>query len=374
MTEPRPKLAVLVAFSGAGGVERMVLNLLPAFDGAGVSVDLLAILRKPNPEISQLQEPHLRVIDLGVRHTNLALAPLVRYLRAERPQALLVAKDRAIRTAILARKLSGVNTRLVGRLGTHLSESLKGKPAPLRWLRTQPMRWLYAGVDAVVAVSRDVAEDTRRLTGLPASRIHVIHNPVITPSLLPDSRQPVDHPWFNDRGSPVILGAGRLTRQKDFATLMRAFAWVKAQQDCRLVILGEGNLRPALEQLATDLGIAEAVSLPGFVRNPHAYMAKARLFVLSSRWEGSANVLTEALALGVPVVSTDCPGGSRELLEDGRYGPLVPTENPEALGQAMLDTLSAPLTADFLRQAAEEYNVALSAQRYLEVLGLNRVV
>jgi glycosyltransferase involved in cell wall biosynthesis len=366
------RLAVLISFSGAGGVERMIMNLLPAFLQTGMAVDLLAVLRKPAPELIRLNGSGLRVLDLGVGHTALAVPGLVRYLKTERPFALLAAKDRAIRAAVLAKRLSRVETRLVGRLGTHLSAAMANKPALVRWARQWPMREMYSAVDRIVAVSDGVAEDTRQLAKLPPEKIVVIRNPVITPQMLEKSRMSPDHPWFESPEVPVILGAGRLTRQKDFATLIRAFARVRAVLDSRLVILGEGRSRPVLEKLIADLGIADAVSLPGHVTNPYAYMARSSLFALSSAWEGSPNVLTEALALGTPVVSTDCPSGPREILRDGRYGPLVPVGDVERLADAMLGTLRSPPESRLLREAAAEYTVERSSARYLEVLGFDR--
>ncbi|CAL1239174.1 glycosyltransferase [Candidatus Methylocalor cossyra] len=365
-----PRLAVLVSFSGSGGVERMILNLLPAFLREGIGVDLLAIIRKPTPDLVRIEGSGLRLFDLGVTHTSLALPALVHYLKTERPAALLAAKDRAIRLAVLARRLSGVAVPLVGRLGTNLSAALRHKPVPLRWLRTLPMRWFYPQVDRVIAVSAGVADDTRRLTGLPAARVEVVRNPVITPELYRKSQAPVDHPWFLRADRPIILGAGRLTQQKDFTTLIRAFAQVRARRDCRLMILGEGQLRGRLERLVAELNLREAVALPGHVANPFAYLAKATQFVLSSRWEGSCNVLTEAMALGIPVVATDCPSGSAELLGGGRYGPLVPVGDVDALAAAMVQLLDHPTEASQLKAAVAEYTAERSARRYLEILGL----
>ncbi|MCB1639455.1 MAG: glycosyltransferase, partial [Thiothrix sp.] len=145
-------------------------------------------------------------------------------------------------------------------------------------------------------------------------RVQVIRNPVITPELLEQAQAPVTHPWLNPKTVPVIMGAGRLSHQKDFRTLLEAFAQVRQVRDCRLIIAGEGGLRTALEQRVAALGLEAVVSLPGFQANLPAWLQKADLFVLSSRWEGSPNVLTEALALGVPVVSTRCPSGPDEVL------------------------------------------------------------
>lgn len=363
-----PELAVLVSFSGHGGVERMIFNLLRGLDAREVNVDLLAI-RAHSVALREELPPSVRLIDLGVKHSMLALPALLRYLRKTRPPALLAAKDRAIRLAVLARRLAGVNTRLVGRLGTHLSTALADKHPFQRGLRCRPMRWLYPQVDRIVAVSQGVAEDAVKLTGLPEQRVSVVRNPVITPRMLALAQEPVFHPWFNDNGPPIILGVGRLTRQKDFPTLLRAFAIVLKQQPARLVILGEGRQRHSLQAQAAHLGITDVVEFPGFVSNPYAYMAKAAVFVLSSLWEGSPNVLTEALALGTPVVATDCPSGPREILDQGRYGPLVAVGDVGDLAQSILRVLKSPPAADELQAAVTEYTLEASTQGYLEALG-----
>lgn len=362
------RLAVLISFSGEGGVERMILNLLDGLVARGIPVDLLAI-RADSAHLEQLPSA-VRLLDLGVRHSGLAILPLARYLRRERPAALLAAKDRAIRAAILARRLAGWEGRLIGRLGTNLSAALAGRSAPVRWLRTAPMRRLYPRVDRIIAVSEGVAGDTRRITRLPRSRIVVVRNPVVTPRLTQLASAPCPHRWLEATELPVVLGAGRLTEQKDFATLLRAFARLRAVLPARLIILGEGRLRGALDVLAAKLGISEDVTLPGFVVNPYAWMSRASLFVLSSAWEGSPNVLTEALALGVPAVSTDCPSGPREILADGRYGALVAVGDAPGLAEAMRATLAAPLPAATLREAVAAYSVEVATQGYLAELGV----
>jgi glycosyltransferase involved in cell wall biosynthesis len=362
------RLAVLISFSGEGGVERMVLNLVEGFAARGLAVDLLAI-RADSAHLGALPAG-VQLIDLGVRHSGLAILPLARYLRQARPAALLVAKDRAIRAAVLARGLAGSRVRIVGRLGTNLSAALEGRSGLARWLRVAPMRWFYPRVEHVVCVSHGVLEDTRALTGLPAACLSVIRNPVLTPRLASLAVEAVDHPWASDPGVPLILGAGRLTEQKDFPTLVRAFARLRKQRAARLVILGDGRQRGMLEALATELGVAGDVALPGFTPNPYAWMARARLFVLSSAWEGSPNVLTEALALGTPSVATDCPSGPREILAGGRWGALVAVGDDAALARAIAETLDAPQPAEVLRAAVAEYTRDAAVAAYLRVLGL----
>lgn len=362
------RLAVLISFSGDGGVERMVINLCAEFV-RHVEVDLLAI-RADGGHVERIPSA-VRLIRLKARHAWTAVPEIERYLRERRPDALLVAKDRAGRAAIRARRRAGAQMPLWIRLGTNLSAALERRNAFNRWLRIAPMRRLYPLASGVIAVSEGVKRDTQRVTGLPAGRITVIRNPVITPMLAEHSAEAVPHPWLADKLQPVVVGMGRLTQQKDFPTLLRAFAALQRERPSRLILLGEGKDREALEALAAELGIGERVLFAGFQSNPYAWLARADLFVLSSAWEGSPNALTEALALGVPAVSTDCPSGPQEILDGGRYGALVPVGDAAAMCRAMSATLQAPLPRETLYAAVDEYRAATSARRYLAVLGLS---
>lgn len=347
----------------------MILNLAEGLVGAGHAVDL--VLVKAHGAHAHDLPAGVRVINLNASHTFTSLFALVHYLRQRRPAALLAAKDRAIKVAVVARALARVPLRLVGRLGTTVSAALEGRGRLRRAAWYAGMRLFYPGVDRIVAVSQGVADDVRRITGLPRERVGVVRNPVWTARLDRLAHGPVPHPWFADASVPVIVGAGRLTRQKDFPTLVRAFARVRAQQSCRLIILGDGRQQSELMALAKALGVADDVALPGFQSNPYAFVARASLFVLSSSWEGSPNVLTEALALGVPVVATDCPSGPREILAGGRYGRLVAVGDADALARAMIETLAHPLPREFLMEAARPYSLEASTRGYLDALGFH---
>jgi len=367
----RPRIGVFVSFSGTGGVERMVLNLCEGLVALGCRVDLLQVKAR-SKHLEQLPAlVHIR--KLKAEHTLTSLPALVRYLKTERPDALLAAKDRANQIAVLAKKTAGVPTRVVLRMGTNVSAALAGKNRWQKLFWYLPMRLIYRSADAVVAVSQGVARDMARITGRPASDIWIIRNPVVTPRIFRLACEPAPHPWLVNGGEPVIVGIGRLTRQKDFPTLIRAFAAVRKKLPCRLVILGEGKDRDDLEHLAKRLSQSEQVAMPGFVENPYAYLKRAAMFVLSSAWEGSPNALTEALALGVPVVATNCPSGPREILKDGAIGRLVPVGDPDALAEAMLATLSCPPDETLLKSAVREYTAEVSSQRYLDLL-LGRTV
>lgn len=361
------RLGVLISFSGDGGVERMVTNLCAEFANH-VQVDLLTI-RDEGGHASRVPAS-VRHLPLRTRHAWSAVPEVARYLRETKPDALLVAKDRAGRAALKAKQRAGVDTPVYIRLGTNLSAALMRKDVFSRWLRMAPMRRLYPRVTGVIAVSEGVRDDTVRVTGLPASRVHVIRNPVITARLDEQATEPIPHPWLADKALPVVVGMGRLTRQKDFPTLLNAFAALQATSASRLILLGEGKDREALSAQIATLGIADRVHLAGFQKNPYAWLSRADLFVLSSAWEGSPNALTEALALGVPSVSTDCPSGPNELLDRGRYGPLVAVGDANALAQAMAATLASPLSPEILRGAVDEYRATTSARRYLQLMGL----
>jgi glycosyltransferase involved in cell wall biosynthesis len=362
------RLAVLASFSGDGGVERMLVNLLEGFVARGMAIDLL-LIRASGPQLARLPEG-IRVIKLPSDHAALNLRSLTAYLRKTRPPALLAAKHRALLVALWARRLAGTPTRIVGRIGTTVSAALEGKSRLRRIGWKISTHRFYRWADAIVAVSTGVAEDVRIMADLPPERVVVVPNPVVSARLHAMAQAVPDHPWFaGSGGGPLIIGMGRLTEQKDFPTLIRAFARVRRSRPCRLMILGRGRLLHDLEQLATELGVRNDVAFAGFVDNPYPWLVRAQLFVLSSAWEGSPNALTEALALGVPVVATDCPSGPREILQGGRYGPLVPVGDERALAAAIAAVLDGPPDPHTLREAVADYTIEAAARRYLMALG-----
>ncbi|HEC12901.1 MAG TPA: glycosyltransferase [Acidiferrobacteraceae bacterium] len=344
----------------------MIAKLADGMVQKGFEVDLLLIKAEGN-HVAAISS-NVNVIRLGCKHSLSAIPKLIRYLRKRKPCALLAAKHRAIRSAVLAQILSGQKTIVVGNIGTTVSGALKGRSAFREWIWKLDTRLFYRYAYKVIGVSYGVQKDIQYFSKLPLDKIPVVRYPVIDSGLFEKAHEPVDHPWFDDQDIPVLLGSGRFTRQKDFPTLLHAFKLVLKDRSCRLVILGEGSDRPQLESLVEDLGIKSYVWLPGFVANPYPFVAKASAFVLSSRWEGSPIVLTEALALGTPAVSTDCPSGPMETLAGGKHGPLVPMNNPKALAAAILQTLDHPLPPEQLKNAVREYNVETSARRHLEIM------
>jgi glycosyltransferase involved in cell wall biosynthesis len=373
----------------------MQVNLARALAARGYSVDLV-LARAEGPFLREVPAS-VRVIDLKARHgltclpSSLrapqvfrALAPilfaswpprvlgclpaLVRYLQREQPSAFLAAQHYGNITALCAKRLAGVETRLVISQRVHLASYMKKGMKRKRRLVMWPVRRCYPWADGIVAVSDGVADDLSLTADIARERITTIYNPVIVPELREKASVVPDHPWFLPGSPPVLLGVGRLRPQKDFPTLLKAFARVRASRPARLLILGEGPDRAALGKVARDLGVADEVSLPGFVENPFAYMARAAVFALSSAYEGLPAVLIQAMACGCPVVSTDCPSGPAEILEQGHLGPLVPVGDDRALAGAILSVLDAPPDRDRLRARAASFSMDQAAARYLQLL------
>jgi len=358
------RLALFVPDLGGGGAERVMVRLSLGLSDLGHSVDLV-LAHKRGPYLAEVPES-VRVVDLGARRLAAALPPLLRYLRRERPEVLLATRDDCNVIAALAKRLSRGN-RIYARASNTLSSACgEGR------MRVVPAlsRWLLPRLDGLIAPSQGVADDMAEVLRLPRERIAVIPNPVASDELAARAAEPCGHPWLCGGGKPVLLAVGRLTRQKGFDTLLTAFASVRREVPARLVILGEGDSRATLETLREELGLADAVDLPGFTPNPYPHMARASLFVLSSRWEGFPNALVEAMALGTPVVATECPSGPREILRGGHTGPLVPVDDAEALARAILTTLADPPARQVTQAAVAGFTPEGVARQFLDLWGI----
>lgn len=367
-SEVKARIALFLRTLGGGGAERVLLNLASGFIEYGLDVDLV-VSAGEGLDLWTIPDG-VRVIDLKAPRLSASLPALIQYLKRERPDAIIPSLHYANEVALAAKYLSGVPTKVLIPEHNMLSRELKShEQGSRKHLIPLAVRWLYPLADAVVAVSNGVAADLEILTGLPRDRIHTIYNPVILPDLQKRAQQPLDHPWFKPGEPPVILGVGRLEPQKDFPTLIRAFAQVREVRPARLVILGWGPDRPKLESLIQELGIGADVDLPGFISNPISYMAKASVFALSSAWEGLPTVLIEAMAVGLPVVSTNCESGPDEILEHGKHGALVPVGDDKALAEAILKVLSGT-AGGFDPKWLEQFTLKAVTQKYMHTLQL----
>lgn len=267
-----------------------------------------------------------------------------------------------------ARGLVGHRIRCAASVQNFHSQEFDTDIGLSRRLVLRSLRHVLPRMDRIFAVASRVADDVVRNFGVPPSLVKVIYNPILSEKIDAMARQTVDHPWFGENAPPVVVSVGRLTRQKNYSLLLRALKVVRRTRDVRLVILGEGELREELGSTARALGLADAVSFPGFVENPFGYMARASVFALSSDWEGLPSVLIEALAVGCPIVSTDCPSGPREILQDGEYGRLVPTGDVGSLAAAIEATLTEKTKSSRLRERALDYSSDRIAEEYIREL------
>ncbi|MGH2406291.1 MAG: glycosyltransferase, partial [bacterium] len=310
------------------------------------------------------------VHSLGASRLRTSALAMARAISRLHPEAILSTSSGGNMIASLGRLLSGWSCRLVLSERTTFSAARRE-----RFPRNIPIamakRFLYRQADSIIAVSHGVADDLINSLRLPPGLVTVIYNPVVDDTLSDRAQETLDHPWFTE-GPPVILAAGRLISQKDYPTLLRAFAELRRRRPARLIVLGEGPLRSTLEQLAADLGIAGDVQFPGFVPNPFPYMRRCTVFVLSSRFEGLPGVLIQAMACGAPVVSTDCPAGPAEIIEQDTSGLLVPVENPAALAGAIDRLLDDPALrrtmAAGAKRRAQMFGVADTVRKYERVL------
>jgi glycosyltransferase involved in cell wall biosynthesis len=359
------KVAIFIQSLAIGGAERATLNLVKGLISQEIQVDLL--LANRSGEFLSLVPPQVNVVDLRGKRVLLSLFPLVQYLRSQHPDILHSVLPHASLIAIWAVQLARVHTPLIISQHNTMSKSLAGAPFIRNKVIRELARWFFHYADAAICVSQGVAEDFFEITAMPRQKTHVVNNPLIFPGFDQEAYKPISHPWFTFDAPPVILAVGRLTTQKDYPTLLRAFSIVCQKRAAHLLILGDGKERANLVTLVSQLNLTEKVQMPGLLQNPLAYMAQARLLVLSSRWEGFGNVLVEAMACGTPVVSTDCNSGPREILENGRFGRLVPVGDPESLASAILETLETTPDRSLLKLRAQDFTIDKSVRKYIRV-------
>ena len=385
MKEPEKplRIALVVPHLTHGGADLVVLNLARGLTERGYRVDIL-LLKKLNTLEEQIppkarwfvleqkrihgfrDRAHLtrrfgfRILKL-LRTDLLGDArSLAAYIDEEQWDCILPSLPGAKSAALLALPFTRLNPVVIPTVHNVLMNTGR------RFRKLYAI--LFPTADRVVGVSEGVADNLALTLELPRERISRIYNPVVSTDITDLARAVPEHPWMSDDDPPVILGAGRLARAKDFPTLLRAFGQVSRNRDARLIILGEGRWRKRLEKMIHKLGIQESVSLPGWVSNPYAFMNRASLFVLSSRYEGLANVLIEALACGCPCVSTNCPAGPAEILDNGRFGPLVPVGDDSALAEAMERVLDSPPEKKVLMARAQEFSFEASVDQYERII------
>lgn len=358
-----PLALYMPAFNG-GGAENALIRLLNHWAGAGRDVRL--IVNQASGPLAGRLSPAVPVTALGRRSTFANLPRLVAHLRRTPPQVLMTALLSPNVAGALAVGLGAGRIPLVALVRNHTSSELAAMPRWRRALIRPLLRHAYRRADAIGCVATPLSRDLTALFGLDPGKVHETFNPVIAPAAAPP------RPGWWPAHAPVIVAIGRLVPQKDYPTLLHAFALLRATRPARLVILGDGPQRAALQALAARLGIGGDVTFAGFQGDPHAALCHADLFVLLSRFEGFPNVVGEALAAGCRIVATDAPGGTGDILDGGRFGTLVPAGQPQAAATAMARALDSPPTPARQRARAAEFGLDAIAARHVALAALAR--
>ncbi len=353
-----------------GGVAVSIKRLSNYFAGQGCRVTILTLPLPSEHLLFDGLDPDIIHVPIKSRSKiGLAIA-LLRHVISSQPKVILSFDTRANRICSWLSGFPFINVELWTSLRNAITAGQDPAEVKLSSRVVAVYRKIYRNSTGVIAISHGLKNEFLQLTGVSdPGKIHVIHNPVVVDGFYPLSEQAVNHPWLTNRMMPVIVSVGRLAAQKDYPTLIRAFNIVRNARACRLLILGEGKERPAIEELIRDLGLQNDVDLPGFVKNPLAFIRKADLFALSSAYEGFGNVIAEALALGIPVVATDCPHGPSEILDSDQYGKLVGVGDVDAFAAAILEQLATPVDGDELKNGAARFGID-NARKYMQLMGL----
>lgn len=348
-------IAFYVPSLTVGGAERVTVSVANGLAGRGYDVDLVVSFNDgafreevdENVTVVDLDTPKIPVVGIGA-----SVPCLSRYLSERSPAIVFSQMTYANDIYMLSQLLSGSDTVSIGTIHNTLGMQEEPKEKFVQWLQ----RRLAGQADQFVAVSDGVADSVVEHVGVDRERVSVLHNPIPVSDVQERAQESVDHRWLDSPEHEVVLGVGRLERAKNFSSFLRAFARLhESRPQTRAIIVGRGSERDELEALATELGIADVVSFPGFVDNPYGFMSGASVLAMSSIHEGLPTVLIEALACGCQVVSTDCPSGPAEILADGTYGRLTTVGDDAELATAIEATLESPKPVEKLVERAHDF-------------------
>lgn len=357
-------IALALPNIGLGGAEAVNITLAGQFLRRGFPVDIVTA----EDVTPKYPIPHgARHIVLDAKRTRKFLLPFARYLRSERPAAVVASMWPFTTACVLARRLARSAAPIIVCEHCNLSEQYGGRGLLHKLMLSRSIGMTYPMAQGRVAVSGGVADDIAAVSGIARDSISVIYNPVPAGCETPVDPVAADALWSGWRG-PRIVTVGRLKEQKNHALLIRAFKKLLLTHEARLMIVGAGELAQATVAVARLEGVAGKVLLPGETMDPTPYYRSADVFALSSDYEGFGNVIVEALACGVPVVSTDCRSGPSEILAGGRYGRLVPVGDADALAHAMAEALTATPDRQALKRRAADFAPERIVDDYLKVL------
>lgn len=360
------RICVVIAIYAISGVPLAQLRLVRALADKGHELDL--VIGRVDPECELPALTGVNVVTLNRRNVRGLFIPLWQYLRAAKPDVVFTAEDHLNAMVLFTAIVCGSSAKISGSSRVTPFDTYSNTPFTKRWFLKYFMRSVMWRGDALTCVSKDMVEQYRRVFRTPP---HVdVYNIVDDRNSRLRMTEPLEHEWFANRDCPVLVAAGKLAPWKGFADLIHAVKRVAETRQVRLLILGDGPLRAALQDLISELNLTDSVRLQGYVDNPLKFYTHADAFVLSSHVEGLPNVLVEAMMCGCTPVSTDCPTGPSEVLQGGKYGYLVPMRDPEAMAVAICQALDNPIPAAILAEAVRPFAEDVVINRHFEVLGL----
>jgi glycosyltransferase involved in cell wall biosynthesis len=360
------RIFFFIARYSHSGVPLAQLRLAKAFLQRGFKVDF--VIGYVPPELTLPTDLGFDIVNLAQPRTFKLFWPILRMIRSNQPDVIFSAEDHLNAVVTLAILLAGSRARLSVSSRVTPYDTYSNKVMSKGWVLKvlNPLLWRRA--DALTCVSRDMVKQYQAIFG--KTKHQAAYNVIVNSDLERKKCERVDHPWFADHDIPIVISAGRLAPEKGYPDLIAAMKLVNERMPARLLMLGDGPLRGQLQQLIDEAGLNDRIQLLGFQANPYKYYARSRLFVLSSYVEGLPNVLVEAIACGCAVVSTDCPTGPREVLQDGRFGRLVPMRSPQAMAQAVVEMLAISPDASLLQNAVLPFSEDRVVAAHQMMLGL----
>lgn len=364
------KICLLLSRIGNGGLERVQINLANQFLSAGHEVDFVTgtTCDSPYPAL----DAGIPVIEIAPRGPWSFAAGLAAYMRRSKPDCVLTTSNDIACIALFMRAILAPKVRII--VTQHLSlaaplEHARGLSRVKRDLLYRAMRVLLPFADARIAVSEGVASDMAQMISIAKDTIDVIYNPIVTPDFASKCSELIPWPWPKD-GVPTIVYVGRLALEKRLDILLAAALPLLKSGQARLLIVGNGPQADWVEEQIDALGLRLVSACTGFVQNVLPYIAQSDVLVLPSDYEGFGNVLVEALACGVQIVSTDCPHGPREILAGGKFGQLVPVGDPAPMRQAILDSMQSKFHVDRneLIGRSTDFSSQNAANSYMKII------
>ncbi len=337
------KIAFFISNLGGGGAEKVFLNLVNHFYSKELPV--LLILRHKRGEYLDELNPAIKIAEIGSNNPLKMLYKIISICKKHEISVLISSQRYNNILSILAKK--NLCVKVIGREANTFDGIINSSDQnTISTLKNQLvfllMKALYPLADLIIANSQDTADDILKHIRISRKKVKVINNPIVNDHIFVKGDEAIGNKRFEKLSKPLIIAVGSLTYQKNYEFLVKSFKQVSVSiPDANLVILGKGHLEDNILQLCKKLDIEQRVHLLGFVKNPYKYMKHSDLFVLSSRFEGFGNVIVEALAMGLPVVSTNCPGGPHEILDNGKYGTLVKLNDMKEFSDAIIEKLNS---------------------------------